>query len=127
MKKGSIALLSMLIISAFTLILVVAMSEINLSTSYQYLNNTANKTSYAFAESCFEEGLLRLEADSAFTGTTLIFDTNAECTIAVSGTSPKIMAITVQYGDYEQTFSGQVSLEAAGQVWNATLWKWQET
>lgn len=127
MKQGSIALMSMLIISAFTLILVVAMSETNLSTSYQYLNNVSNKSAYSIAESCLEESLVRLEADATFAGTTLVFDSNSQCVSVISGSSPKTIAITVVDSDYQQTFLGQAILTASGQAVNATLLDWKET
>ena len=40
-KRGAVALISILIISAITLILVISMSEINISTSKQYLNSSS--------------------------------------------------------------------------------------
>ena len=58
-NSGSIALISILIIAAFTLLLVVGMSEVNISTSYEYFNNAGGTNSYYAAESCLEEAMIR--------------------------------------------------------------------
>lgn len=125
-NKASISLISMLIISAFTLILVVAMSEANISTNYQYLNNYIGKDMYYAAESCLAEGIIRYEADSAFTGTTINIDSYTSCSVAVSGTSTKQFDITVTDGSYTQTFRGTTDVNTSGEINNLTLSSWQK-
>ena len=70
-KRGSIALISLLIISAFTLLIVLAASEASISTYQIYLNESSGETAYYGAESCLEEAIMRIEGDSDFSGTTL--------------------------------------------------------
>lgn len=124
--RASIALISLLIISAFTLILVVGMSEVSISSHAQGANRFSAETGYYAAEACLEETLIRLESNPAFTTTTLTFDDDLSCTVSVSGTSPKTVAIQVTYLNYIQNFEAQVSLATAGQATNAQLIGWEE-
>ncbi|MDP2624779.1 MAG: hypothetical protein Q8P27_01190 [Candidatus Peregrinibacteria bacterium] len=124
--QASVALISLLIISAFTLILVVAMSETNISTSYQYLNNSSNKVGYYVAEGCLEETLLRLEQDTTFTGTTIAVDTDTSCVVTVTGTTTRTIDVAVTYLDYTQNFEATASITQAGEANNATLLTWKE-
>lgn len=125
-QKGSIALISILVIVAFSLILAVGMSEVNISTSYQHLNNNANKGAYYLAEACLEESILRLEADNSFVSETLVFSNADSCDINVSGINPKTVAIDVNYSNYTQNFQAQLQLSQNGQVTNAALSNWLE-
>ena len=123
-NRASIALISLLVISAFTLILVVGMSEVNLSKSYQYLNNTSDKTAYYIAEGCLEEAMIRLENNTSFAGTTLTLDADTNCSVSVTGTT---ISITVNHLDYTQTFEGEVSVTQEGTANNISLQYWNET
>jgi len=126
-QKGSIALISILVIAAFSLILAVGMSEVNISTSYQYLNNTANTGGYYLAEACLEESIIRLEEDSSFSAESLAFSNGDSCTVSVTGVNPKTVAISTTYAtDYLQNFQATLELSTNGQVTNATLSNWQE-
>lgn len=126
-NKGSIALISVLIISAILLIVTVSMSENNISTSYEQLNTSSNKTVYYTAESCLEEAIYRLEDDTAFAGTTLNFDEpGLSCNITVSGVSPKIVQISVVYGDYTENYSSEIDVADLGSAHNAQLNNWNE-
>ncbi|MBP9718559.1 hypothetical protein KBD59_04675 [Candidatus Gracilibacteria bacterium] len=121
---GSIALISILIISAFTLILVVGMSETNILTSTYWLNANASKNTYYGAESCLEEGMKRLKADAAFVTTTLTLDAASSCTITFAGGAVKTISITAQYDNYTQHFSGQASFTQNGTANNVILLSW---
>lgn len=122
-QKGSIALISILIISAILILLVLGSSEGNISTSYQYLNKESGKTSYYTAEACLEETIIRIEADTTFSGTTLaIGDTTCQST--VSNDTPKLVLINVNYGNYSENFQATVSVTTSGQANNATLLSW---
>ncbi len=125
-QKGSIALISILLVSAITLLIVVSMSEINISTSQQHLNSTSSKSNYYLSEACFEESLIRLENDAGFTGTSISFDTNSNCTITISGGATKTVDITTNFFDYTQNYQGTVTIEQNGQAINATLLNWSE-
>ncbi len=88
-KNASIALISLLVISSFTLLLMLMASENSISTSYQYLNNTSSQTSYYAAEACLDEAILQLESDYDYTEGSITFDSDLECTISVAdGTIP---------------------------------------
>lgn len=123
--KGSIALISILIISAILLITVIGMSESNISQMYQYLNNESNEIMYNTGEGCLEETIIRLEDDISFTGTTLNLDDQV-CTITVSGADTKTVLIEVSFLNYTQTFRAQLSVTATGQANNVDLLNWNE-
>lgn len=122
-QRGSIALISILIISAVVLILVLSMSDINMSTSYQYLNTASNKTVYYTAEACLEETIIRLEDDDNFTGTTIIFNDDTNCTITVSGTD---IELVVNYLNYSQNYSAEISKAEVGEANNVQLLNWHK-
>ena len=124
-EKGSIALISLLVISAFTLILAVKMAESGISTGYQYVNNVSEQVSYYGAEGCFEEALIKIENDTGFLGETVNFDL-ASCVISVSGDNPKTVDIVLTQGDYQQTFRGLVNITENGHAVNASLSSWEE-
>ncbi len=123
--KGSIALISILIISAVLLITVIGMSESNISQMYQYLNNESNEIMYNTGEGCLEEAIIRIEDNTSFPGTTLNLDDQV-CTITVTGEGTKTILIEVSYLNYTQTFEAQVSVTAAGQAHNVDLLNWNE-
>lgn len=125
-NRGTIALISILIISAITIILVVAMSEVNVSTSYQYLNTSSNKIAYYAAEACLEEAIVRTEGDINFSVGSLTIDSDTACTISASGTTTKNVIINVTHLSYEQTFQAQLSASQAGESINAELVSWSE-
>lgn len=125
--RASIALISLLVISAMTLVLALGMSEVTISKSYQYFNNHSDKMGYYVAEACLEETLIRLEEDASFSGETLTFDADTNCTISVAGTgATRTVSITTVYLTYTQNFEAEVSLVQAGQATNASLSSWQE-
>ncbi|MDP2643003.1 MAG: hypothetical protein Q8P62_04130 [Candidatus Peregrinibacteria bacterium] len=123
--KGSIALISMLVIASFVLLLAVGMAENSISTGYQYVNNSMDSISSNYAEGCFEEAIHRIEQDSAFSGYTFNF-TDGNCIISVAGTNPKTIDVTLNYLDYSQTFRGTVDITQVGHALNATLSTWTE-
>ncbi|MBT4917261.1 hypothetical protein HON58_02365 [Candidatus Peregrinibacteria bacterium] len=65
-KKGSVALISMLVISATLVLIVLGISETNISNNYSYLNTNSDQLIYNFAESCFEDAVKRFEEDFRF-------------------------------------------------------------
>lgn len=126
-QKGSIALISLLLISVVSMILALGISETSISTSYQYLNNSSSKEAYYVAEGCLEEVLTRLEQNADFGGTTLNIDLDTSCTAAVTGgASLKTVTIVVDKLNYSQTFQGTVDLTAEGVINNADLSNWKE-
>lgn len=121
--KGSVALISVLIISAFTLILVVGMSEVNISSSYQHFNNVSDKVSYYTGEACLEEAMIRLENDISFTNGSLVFDADTTCSITISGSQ---IDLTVNFLDFTQHFRADINLVTNGQASNVTLLKFNK-
>lgn len=123
--RGSIALISMLIIATFTLILAISMTEASISSGYEQLNHSVGKFAYNYAEGCFEEAIHQIEQDVNFSGYTLNF-TDGSCGITVSGTNPKTVDVTLNYLDYVQRFRGSVNVSQVGHAINATLSAWSK-
>lgn len=123
--KGSIALISMLIIATFTLILAIGMAEASISSGYEQVNHSVGKFAYNYAEGCFEEAIHRIEQDVNFSGYTLNF-TDGSCSISVSGSNPKTVDVTLNYLDYVQRFRGSVNVSQVGHAINATLSTWSK-
>lgn len=124
--KASIALMSILIITAFTLLLVLTMSEVNVTRSIQYLNTSTQNESLYGAEACLEEAMLRLEQDPTFTSETVTFDTDKTCTITVSGSNPITVNIEMNYDTYTENYSAQLTLVQNGSAYNIRLDSWEE-
>lgn len=122
-QKGSIALISVLVIAAALLILVLGMSDINISTSYQYLNNNSNKISYYAAEACLEEAMIRLEENMDFTSETINFDEDTVCTINASQTE---IFIDIEHLDYVQHYKSDIEINKNGEAINILLLKWNK-
>lgn len=125
-KKGSIALISLLLISAFTLLVVISISDANISTGYETLNTTSQKISNYAAEACLEETMIQLETRENFDSGSLPLENESICYITVSGTNPKTIEIEVIYDDYTQHFQAEAFIEQVGQIKNATLINWKE-
>lgn len=123
--RGSIALISTLIISMFTVILAIAMVENSISVGYQHVNNVASRFSMNFAEGCFEEAIHRLEVDTSYSGSTLNF-TDGSCEITVTGGDKKTIDIVLTYLDYIQNFRGTADMTTVGHATNASLSSWEE-
>lgn len=123
--RGSIALISILIISAFTLIIAVCTAEANISTGYQYVNRFSENDSYYSAEGCLEEALIRIEGGQSFTSETVSF-TGGSCVIAVTGIDPKTVDITFTQGNNVQNFRGEVDITLNGHAINTSLSTWSE-
>ena len=126
-QKGSVALISILIISATLILIVLGMSETQISNSYTYLNTTSDQIIYNLAESCFEDSVKRVEEDTSFTGSTTTFsDTDSTCVSSISGTGTVTIEVELTYQNYTQHFEGQISLATEGEANNAELLNWGE-
>ena len=123
--RGSIALISMIIISAFALILAVGMAENSISSGYQNVNHVVGNFSASYAEGCFEEAIHKIETTPNFSGYTLNFE-DGSCVIAVTGTNPKTVDITLNFTDYVQHYRGTLTINQVGQATNATLSTWDK-
>ena len=125
--KASVALVSLLLISAITLLLALGMSEVNISKSYQYQNNEANKMNLYLAESCLEDALLRLKSDPEFNSGSINFDANSSCSVSISGSETLYILITANFYDFSETYQAEVTHSQDGEVYNLSLDNWEET
>lgn len=124
--RASISLITLVIISALTLILVTAASISGISNYDQSFNFDSSKIGYYAAESCLEEALLRTERDTAFTTATITLDADTSCSISITGTNPKTITLTADFLDYTQTFQATVQITQSGQISNNELLTWKE-
>lgn len=122
-KKGSIALIGVIIISAILIILTIGMSESNLSLMDEYFNNESSQNMYHIAEGCLEETIIRIEDNVSFSGTTLDMG-DITCVSTVTGTTTKTISMELTYLNYTQNFSAQISVTTNGQANNVLLLNW---
>lgn len=123
--KGSIALIGVLILSAILIIITIGMSESNISMMDQYFNNESSQNIYQVAEGCLEEAILRIENDTSYTGSTLPMG-DATCVSSVTGTTTKDITLEINYLNYTQNFSAQISVTTNGQANNVDLLNWEK-
>jgi len=120
--KGSIALISILVVSAILLIVVLGASESQTTTSYQYLNTNSNKSAYYFAESCLEEVMGRIKVDENYSGETIDFpDDNVTCDANVDG---EVINISINFENYTQNYQAEISISTNGEANNVRLLNW---
>lgn len=126
-KSGSVALISVLVISAILLILVSSMTETHISVSNQFLNDYNDRIGYYDSESCLEESIRKLEVDVNFSGSSIIDENGSDCTstISGSGTNRNISIVNVN-GDYTQQYLGQITITVNGTANNAILVNWNK-
>jgi len=125
-RKASIALMSILIISAFTLFLVLTMSEINVTRSYNYLNTSTQNESLYGAEGCLEEAIIRLEQDPTFASETITYDTNKICEVTATGTNPITVNVEMSYDNYTENYIAELGIIEDGEAHNIHLNSWEE-
>ncbi|EKD92923.1 MAG: hypothetical protein ACD_28C00300G0008 [uncultured bacterium] len=124
---ASVALISLLIISAITLLIALGISEVTFSNSAQTYNYQLEKEGYYAGEACLEEALHRLERDPTFTATNIALTNDIGCSVNVSGSIPNYtMIITAISAQATQTFEAQVTLTLNGNAYNVHLMNWKE-
>ena len=123
-RPASILLMSVLMVSAFTLLLVVALSELEISHSYMILNEEESTRSLYAAEACFEDAVYRYEFDATFTGESLTLDSQTLCQSTVNGTQ---VTVEVTSGDYSATFQGSLDIDSLNLLNNLHLIRWIES
>lgn len=125
-QTGSIALISILIVCAILLVLVIGTSDSQLSTAYQQLNSTSNKTSYYVSEACLEEAIGKLKSDAAYVGGVINVGDDGSCIVDITSGSPKTISIMSTFGDYTQNYEAEVSVTTDGTANNVRLLNWQK-
>lgn len=84
-NKGFMAITSLLIISAIALSISISMTIVGINAAQNSLSLIKGTQTLKVAESCLEEALIRLKANSAYSGGSLNID-NASCTITITST-----------------------------------------
>lgn len=122
-RPASILLMSVLMVSAFTLLLVLALSELQISHSYVVLNDRESTRSLYAAEACLEDAVYRYESDSTFVGGSIAIDDQTVCTSAISGTE---VTVEVTDGLYSATYVASLEVDTVNLVNNLHLIQWIE-
>lgn len=123
-NRASIVLISLIVISAFTLLLALSISEVTISSSYINLNKNESKFAYYLAEGCLEEAMLRIEQDSSFTDATITLASDTNCVVSYSANT---ITITVNRGEFSQTFAATTQITTIDLINNIELLNWQES
>lgn len=124
--SASIALISLLLVSAMSLMLVVAMSESSVSSYEVGSNYEINQNLSYAAKACFEESVIRLESDANFAATTMVLDEWTTCSVTVVGTGIVAVTIQVDSGDYQQIFEATLEVQTEGAARNVHLLSWDQ-
>lgn len=126
-NKGSIALVSIIVISAMLLIVTIGASESQISTSDQQVNSFSNKSSYYISEACLEEVFEKIKTNANYSGGTINLEIeDASCEASITGDSTKTISITTVYEDYTQNYQAQISITTNGQANNIRLLNWHK-
>ncbi len=118
-------LISVLVMSAVLLLIVIGVSETQVTSSYQQLNTRSNKSSYYIAESCFEEASQKIKMDINYSGGTITFDYGT-CTISIIGSTTKIVSISTTFENYTQNHQAEITVIQNGEINNVRLLNWQK-
>lgn len=122
-RPASILLMSVLMVSAFTLVLVLALSELQISHSYSILNEQESSRSLYAAEACMEDAVYRYELDSSFTGGSIVIDDQTTCESSISGTT---VTVIVTDGVYTSGYQASMNSTTVNLVHNLHLIQWIE-
>lgn len=123
-NSGFVAFTSILVISAVVLAIATSISLIGIGSVKSALSGKKGQEALKVAESCVEEGLLRLRDDGNYVGGTLNVG-DGFCTISVggSGVDRTIDAAGSLVGPPSFTKRIRVTLKKAGNSVNITGWQ----
>lgn len=115
-RKGAVALITILVISAVLLSVGITLSAIGHNEVVLSGVFRDGETAFAIADACAEEGLSRLKQDSGFTGTTFTID-GGTCSVTVtniSGNTYRILG-TGEFKDNIRIIDANVTIKFNGQ------------
>lgn len=122
-KRGSVALTGILLITAVLMIVVLSISEANISAAQRQMNNESKKLTYYGAEACMEEVMIRLKRDPSFTGAEMMLNETQNCKISVLNS---YAVVEIEYASYERRFEVDYELTTDGHANNIKLSNWRE-
>jgi hypothetical protein len=111
-KKASAALMSVLILAAFSLVILSSMVQISISEGYKQINQSNNQLLYYAADACLNEGILRLELDNSYIGSSITIDASTTCTNTVTENSPTSFTLDINSatGNFTHDFTAELTL-----------------
>ncbi len=122
--RAAILLMSLLIISGFTLLLALALSELNLGRGTIQLHRAESSRELYLAEACLEESIFRYEQDLSFLGTTLTLEDGSTCSSSVNANT---ITISVSNGAYSEQYQATFSTSTTDSITNVSLETWTES
>lgn len=126
-ERASIAIMSLLLISAITLLAAITVAENNWNTSQQSLNRFIQESLYYAAEACLEESAIRIESDSSFSGAQLTIADNVICNSSVTELDGSYtVSIQVSENNYSENYQGIFDSQNLGSSLNLNLNTWTE-
>ncbi len=123
-QEGYIALISLLIIAAVTLVISTSLTIVSISEAQASLSFTEGIEARYMAESCTEEALLRLRDNSAYTSGTLTIE-NDSCTINITGGNPYTITVTGSTSTVP-TYTKKIQIIAKKAGRSINIISWQE-
>lgn len=126
LAKGSIALISLLIISALAIIIVLGASDLTLNSLYYNSDNFSAYNTKYIAEACLEEAIVRLESDTSFNSGAITFDNDSNCQIIISAGPTYTINITANYLNAVENYRATIEITTSGLANNANLINWRE-
>jgi hypothetical protein len=124
-KKGSIALLTVLLVSAVLIMTVVETASMQTTVSIQKSNTDQNKTLFHAADACLEDAMANLKQDSDYAGSNIILSGTLNCYSSVFGDGIKDVYIQVNEGAFFQAYQAQVLIVQNGDSNDLELLSWQ--
>lgn len=109
--QGFMALMSILVISAISLVIAVTLNLTVVWESLLITEQNNNLNAYYLAHSCAEEGLLRIRRDINYTDGTILIDTQNSCKVSILN-SNGVFILTATGESYENTQQLEVTFLA---------------
>lgn len=126
-NKGYIAFTSLLIISLVALSIAFSISMLGIEEVKTALGFKKGQETQDIAESCIEEGLLRLKNDNTYTGTSQPLNVGGgSCTIIVSGTNPNYTIFATAAINGHPTYNKKIQVKTKRGAGSVTITSWQE-
>lgn len=125
MKKGFIAISTILIISAVVLGIAVTVALVSIGEGQASLALTKGEQTLHFVEGCAEDALLKIRSNASYAnpGPATITQPEGTCSISVTSGSPNTLIVTTQDTKYKRTVQIQYTRSSSG----ISMTSWKET
>ncbi len=124
MKKGFIAISTILIISAVVLGIAVTVALVSIGEGQASLSLTKGEQTLHFVEGCAEDALLKIRSNASYAnpGPATITRPEGTCSVSVTSGSPNTLTVTTQDTKYKRSVVILYTRSSSG----ITLTSWKE-